>query len=89
MNYNLQRKRSKRTALTAPRDVEAVRFHRGMVRHIRYSGELDVRRPCPALRLDEETREWIKDENPYAMVSMLSRLQEVIERGIRCREIHW
>ncbi len=31
--------------------------------------------------LDEETREWIKDENPYAMVSMLSRLQEAIERG--------
>ena len=31
--------------------------------------------------LDEETREWIKDENPYAMISMLSRLQEAIERG--------
>ena len=31
--------------------------------------------------LDEETREWIKDENPYAMMSMLARLQEAYERG--------
>ena len=31
--------------------------------------------------LNDETREWIKDENPYAMVSMLARLQEAIERG--------
>ena len=30
--------------------------------------------------LDEETREWIKDENPYAMMAMLARLQEAMER---------
>ena len=32
--------------------------------------------------LDEETREWIKDENPYAMVDMLRRLDEAMERGL-------
>ena len=32
--------------------------------------------------LDEETREWIKDENPYAMMSMLNRLNEAIQRGL-------
>ncbi len=32
--------------------------------------------------LDEETREWIKDENPYAMISMLNRLTEAIQRGL-------
>ena len=31
--------------------------------------------------LDEENREWIKDENPYAMMAMLARLQEAIQRG--------
>ena len=31
--------------------------------------------------LDEETREWIKDENPYAMMAMLARLQEAMNRG--------
>lgn len=31
--------------------------------------------------LDEETREWIKDENPYAMMAMLARLYEAMERG--------
>ena len=31
--------------------------------------------------LDEETREWIKDENPYAMMAMLARLQEAVDRG--------
>ena len=31
--------------------------------------------------VDEETREWIKDENPYAMMAMLARLQEAINRG--------
>ncbi|MBR2254450.1 MAG: cobaltochelatase subunit CobN, partial [Candidatus Methanomethylophilaceae archaeon] len=31
--------------------------------------------------LDEETSEWIKDENPYAMMAMLARLQEAISRG--------
>ncbi len=30
--------------------------------------------------LDEETREWIKDENPYAMMAMLARLQEAMDR---------
>ncbi|WP_147654477.1 cobaltochelatase subunit CobN [Methanomassiliicoccus luminyensis] len=32
--------------------------------------------------LDEETQNWIKEENPYAMVAMLARLQEAIERGM-------
>ncbi len=31
--------------------------------------------------IDEETREWIKDENPYAMMAMLARLQEAMNRG--------
>ena len=31
--------------------------------------------------LDNDTREWIKDENPYAMMAMLARLQEAMERG--------
>ena len=31
--------------------------------------------------LDDETREWIKDENPYAMMAMLARLQEAMDRG--------
>ena len=31
--------------------------------------------------LDNDTREWIKDENPYAMMTMLARLQEAMERG--------
>ena len=31
--------------------------------------------------LDEETREWIKNENPYAMMAMLARLQEAMNRG--------
>lgn len=31
--------------------------------------------------LDEETREWIKDENPYAMTAMLARLYEAMKRG--------
>ena len=32
--------------------------------------------------LDKETSEWIKDENPYAMMAMLARLQEAVERGL-------
>ena len=32
--------------------------------------------------LDEETREWIKDENPYAMMAMLARLQEAMNRDL-------
>lgn len=32
--------------------------------------------------LDQATKEWIKDENPYAMMAMLGRLQEAIERGL-------
>lgn len=31
--------------------------------------------------LDEDTREWIRDENPYAMMAMLARLQEAEDRG--------
>ncbi len=31
---------------------------------------------------DEDTREWMKDENPFAMMSILERLQEAIERGL-------
>ncbi|MCQ2085426.1 MAG: cobaltochelatase subunit CobN, partial [archaeon] len=31
--------------------------------------------------VDKETREWIKDENPYAMMSMLARLYEAMKRG--------
>ncbi len=31
--------------------------------------------------LNEETREWIKDENPYAMMAMLARLEEAMNRG--------
>ncbi len=31
--------------------------------------------------LDDETREWIKDENPYAMMAILARLQEAEDRG--------
>lgn len=31
---------------------------------------------------DEAVREWIKDENPYAMVDMLKKLDEAIERGL-------
>ena len=31
--------------------------------------------------LDNDTREWIKDENPYALMAMLARLQEAMERG--------
>lgn len=31
--------------------------------------------------LDDDTREWIKDENPYAMMAMLARLEEAIKRG--------
>lgn len=32
--------------------------------------------------LDKGTKEWIKDENPYAMIAMVGRLQEAIERGL-------
>lgn len=32
--------------------------------------------------LDEDTREWMKDVNPYAMMNILKRLQEAIERGL-------
>ncbi len=31
--------------------------------------------------LDGDTREWVKDENPYAMTEMLKRLDEAMERG--------
>ncbi|MCQ2078568.1 MAG: cobaltochelatase subunit CobN [archaeon] len=30
---------------------------------------------------DDDVREWIKDENPYAMMAMLARLQEAQDRG--------
>jgi cobaltochelatase CobN len=32
--------------------------------------------------LDEVTRKWIKEENPFALAAMLTRLQEAIERGL-------
>ncbi len=32
--------------------------------------------------LDDATREWIRDENPYAMMNMLSRLFEAAQRGL-------
>lgn len=32
--------------------------------------------------LDDDTREWMKDVNPYAMMNILNRLQEAIERGL-------
>ena len=28
------------------------------------------------------TQEWMKDVNPYAMMNILNRLQEAIERGL-------
>ncbi len=31
---------------------------------------------------DTDTREWMKDENPFAMMSILERLQEAINRGL-------
>ena len=31
---------------------------------------------------DEKTREWMRDENPYALMEMVNRLQEAIERGM-------
>lgn len=31
--------------------------------------------------LDKDVREWVKDENPYAMMAMLARLQEAQDRG--------
>jgi len=32
--------------------------------------------------LDEETRDWMRDENPYALMEMVNRLQEAISRGM-------
>ncbi|MBO4797863.1 MAG: cobaltochelatase subunit CobN, partial [Candidatus Methanomethylophilaceae archaeon] len=32
--------------------------------------------------LDKDTREWMLDVNPYAMMNILNRLQEAIERGL-------
>ena len=32
--------------------------------------------------LDEETREWIMKENPYAMMNMMDRLEEAVSRGL-------
>lgn len=32
--------------------------------------------------LNEDMREWLKDENPFAMLEMLNRLQEAISRGM-------
>ncbi len=32
--------------------------------------------------LDESTREWMMDENPYAAMNILKRLEESIERGL-------
>lgn len=32
--------------------------------------------------LDEETREWMRDENPHAMADMMNRLFEAIDRGM-------
>ncbi|MBR4227121.1 MAG: cobaltochelatase subunit CobN [Candidatus Methanomethylophilaceae archaeon] len=32
--------------------------------------------------LDEETREWVMKENPYAMMNMLDRLEEAVSRGL-------
>jgi cobaltochelatase CobN len=31
---------------------------------------------------DDDTREWMKDENPFAMMNILERLSEAIERGL-------
>jgi cobaltochelatase CobN len=31
---------------------------------------------------DEDTRKWMEEENPYAMMDMLNRLQEAISRGL-------
>ena len=31
---------------------------------------------------DEDTREWMKDENPHAMMDMMNRLMEAYERGM-------
>ena len=31
---------------------------------------------------DEDTREWMDDVNPYAMMNIINRLQEAIERGL-------
>ena len=31
---------------------------------------------------DKDTQEWMKDVNPYAMMNILNRLQEAIERGL-------
>jgi cobaltochelatase CobN len=31
---------------------------------------------------DEDTRKWMEEENPYAMMDMLNRLQEAITRGL-------
>ena len=32
--------------------------------------------------LDEDTKEWMQDVNPYAMMNILNRLEEAIERGL-------
>ena len=32
--------------------------------------------------LDQDTKEWIKDENPYALIAMLDRLQEAMNRDM-------
>jgi cobaltochelatase CobN len=32
--------------------------------------------------LDEETRKWLEENNPYALREMASRLLEVIQRGL-------
>ncbi|MCQ2085511.1 MAG: cobaltochelatase subunit CobN, partial [archaeon] len=32
--------------------------------------------------LDKDTKEWMEDVNPYAMMNILTRLQEAIERGL-------
>ena len=32
--------------------------------------------------LDEDTKEWMLDVNPYAMMNILNRLEEAIERGL-------
>jgi cobaltochelatase CobN len=30
---------------------------------------------------DEDTRKWMEEENPYALMDILNRLNEAIERG--------
>ena len=31
---------------------------------------------------DDDTREWMEDENPHAMIDMMDRLFEAVDRGM-------